>query len=188
MNKKKTEYRRVPGSLLLAIFILVCILLTAQMMAKYMNGTAGGSSARVASFHVTSNLESFEQNIEGKLKPGDEKEYTFDFKNDSETAVIMTAKLFSEGNLPLKISYKEGDVPSSEGTSQEGWTELTDNLANKWETETGSSCLSLTDNLGVKSGAKSYTIRIEWPEDRKNYQYKQGVLALKLRIEAQQAD
>lgn len=186
---RKTEERRIPRSLLLALFILICVLGTVQMLARYVRGTSGGNSARVASFRVTSDLTEFEKSIEGELNPGEEKTYTFDFTNDSETSVNMTAKLFSEGNLPLRISYKEGEAQTASASgAQDGWTVLTEDLTKDWEEPEGAGCLSWTDALAVKSGKKAYTIRIEWPTDRNDYRYKEGVLALKLRIEAEQAD
>lgn len=167
---------KIPVSILLALFLLALVLLTVQMLSRYVNGGNGDGNARVAKFQVTSDLTKFQETFSVKLKPGESKEYSFEIENKSETAVELLMKLEYGGNLPLQISYKDSTMTENEQKKIVAENILTEPNS-EWR-----------DHFNVGDRTKSYTLTISWPEDRNDMTYAGGVSTVELKIKAEQTD
>ncbi|XCP85916.1 hypothetical protein ABXS75_03690 [Roseburia hominis] len=166
------------AAMVLLCMVLVLTYITAGLLAKYAAMGTGQDQARVASYDVTANMPAFETEIPVVLKPGESKEYTFTITNSSEVAVQMQAALQTEGNLPLKIEHQKGTAESG------NWQTLTGNI----QTESGTTC-TWSDPLAAGDvEEQTYRIRISWAENCSEYQYANGVEAVKLTITASQID
>lgn len=171
---REKQYK-IPTSILLSLLLLSLVLLTVQMLSRYVSGGNGEGSARVAKFHVTSDLNTFQQTFTVELEPGKNKEYSFKIKNDSETALKLQMDVHGSGNLPLKIAYHEDAVGSVAETT------LIENILDKQSA-------SWTASMEAGEKSKSYTITMDWPADRNGLTYAGGVSTIELKITAEQTD
>lgn len=177
---EEEKQKRIPTSILMSLLLLALVLLTVQMLSQYVTGGNGESSARVAKFHVTSDLKEFQQTFSVNIKPGDTQQYTFQIENGSETALNLQMDVQCNGNLPVQISYSEDAVNQEEITDLQAGIIIDNALENSEGVWKGT--------LNSGSQVKKYTLIITWPTDRNGLTYAGGVSTVDLKIRAEQAD
>lgn len=171
-KEEKMREQRIPVSILMALFLLALVLLTVQVLSRYVNGGSGGSEAQVARFQVTSDLTEFQKQLSVELRPGMEESYSFEVLNESEVMAKLVMSLSCEGNLPLQILYKSGTQAEQV---------LSENILTIGNPE-------WTDRLNAEDKKKTYTLTVRWPKDRNDSMYAGGVSTVELKIKVEQID
>lgn len=149
------------------LVILLCLVLMSfwlmcNMYAKYTSQASGSDSARVAKFNVTEAGEATQQ-IKVDAWPGFKKEYQVSVTNNSEVAIDYTMDIKNKyENLPLKFQMLD-----------ENGTEITPKKA---------------EILAQDQTQHTYTLRISWPEDKKDPDYAGKADVIEVTLNAVQKD
>lgn len=137
--------------------MFICtLLLTRATLSKYVSITSASDSAVAAKFNITADLSEFASSFNAFLTPDMRKEnaqncFVLSVNNNSETKVMLSAVVETEGNLPIGIICKkavgEGYEQLSVYENQEDYT------------------FRFTDEMDI-GGNGQYEIYVIWDELR----------------------
>lgn len=164
---QKTEQRILRILAVLLGLTLISFWMLSGLYAKYVTGSQGEDSARVAAFRITDANDIQETYVLNPSLSADEaKKVTVTIENASEAALRYTFSFETEGNLPLQIT---GSGPEGVMLTQEEQV---------WTTE-----------RPAGSGAEeSYTFTLSMSNEEQNYQYAGGVESIRLTVRTEQID
>lgn len=169
---------RITGYLLLLIAATLMIL--SFSYAKYTKKVNGTASAVVALWGSTSSTQSID--ISG-LRPGSEKEITMVIKNTKDDKVSEVTQDYSitlktTGNLPLQYAIQGKSDSAGKGSMINNVDNLT--FTNGNITLQGGS-LPHTDSV-----KHTYTIKVKWPDEKKEAVLADEIDMLTLIVDAKQ--
>lgn len=168
---KKTKKYRVNWILQTAMVLLCMVMISVWMLsglyARYATTDSGGDHARVAAFCVTDS-STMSQSFTEVMKPeGESKKIEVSLQNKSETAVNYQIAFELEGNLPLLVK----SASTNSNLKQDGNSLV-------WNTVVSAN----------KGSEDKYTFQLDWIENKKSYQYSEGIESVTVVIVAVQED
>jgi len=159
MKRKTPKFIWIYGvAAVLLCLVLATSSLSGDLQARFVSGSEGSDSARVAKFNFTGSGEMLESFMVEML-PGDEQQKKIKINSEAEVALRYTITATSTGNLPLTMKL-DGATATLTGEISAGG--------------------SLMD--------KVHTLTIAWPADKTAYTYNREIDQIKITVLCEQMD
>ena len=166
----------------LLILVMLSTAIVSGRFARYVTQASGEDSACVAmfAFDVTKqDGQAWVLDLDDLQKPGDQQKFTFSVRNTmgnavSEVNVGYTVYVHAQGSIPVTVTILEGTNERLSITCD----------GNESQSFTGSDFAAATETV------HTYTLVVEWPEDKNGMEYAEGqrILVLTISVKGEQKD